>query len=80
MWQDMDMAKRPRDLNQLAKLVVDIASGEVEDTVSLKMKAPDAVRGRSGGLKGGAERARSLTPDARADIARVAANARWKKS
>jgi hypothetical protein len=27
------MAKRPRDFNQLAKLVVDIASGEVEDTV-----------------------------------------------
>jgi len=74
------MAKRPRDFNQLAKLVIDIANGEVEDTVSEKMKTPNAVRGRSGGIKGGAERAKSLTPDARADIARVAANARWKKS
>ncbi len=73
------MAKRPRDFNQLAKLVVDIASGEVEDMVSLKMKTPNAIRGRSGGLRGGTERAKSLTPDVRADIARVAANVRWKK-
>jgi len=73
------MAKRPRDLNQLAKLVVDIASGEVEDTVSQKMKAPGAVRGRSGGLKGGKSRAATLTAEQRQDIAHVAAAARWKK-
>jgi len=74
------MAKRPRDVNQLAKLVVDIASGEVEDTVSQKMKAPDAVRGRSGGIKGGRSRAVMLTPEQRSEIARTAAAARWKKS
>jgi hypothetical protein len=28
------MAKRPRDPNKLAKLIVDIATGEAEDTVS----------------------------------------------
>jgi hypothetical protein len=73
------MAKRPRDPNQLAKLIVDIASGEIEDAVSVKMKDPDAVKGRSGGLKGGRVRAATLTPEQRQDIAHVAAAARWKK-
>jgi hypothetical protein len=74
------MAKRPRDFNQLAKLVVDIASGEVEDTVSAKMKTPSTVRGRSGGLKGGQARAKVLTEAQRHAIAQTAASARWKKS
>jgi hypothetical protein len=73
------MAKRPRDLNQLAKLVVDIATGEAEDTVSAKMRAPQAVKGRAGGLKGGKVRATSLTAGQRQDIAQIAAAARWKK-
>lgn len=73
------MAKRPRDFNQLAKLVVDIASGEVEDTVSPQMKASDAVRGRAGGIKGGQSRAAALTATQRAEIARKAAQSRWKK-
>jgi hypothetical protein len=33
-------AKRPRDLNQLARLVVDIASGEVPDPVSESKRHP----------------------------------------
>ena len=71
------MAKRPRDPNQLAKLIVDIATGEAEDTVSELKKRPGP--GRAGGLKGGRARAHSLTPEQRQDIARVAARARWKK-
>jgi hypothetical protein len=73
------MAKRPRDFNQLAKLVVDIATGDAEDVVSPKKRTASA-RGRSGGLKGGKARANALTPAERADIARTAATARWKKS
>jgi len=46
--------KRPRDPAQLAKLIVDIATGEVEDRVD-EQKNPIAVeRGRRGGTKGGA--------------------------
>lgn len=71
--------KRPRDPIQLAKLIGDIATGEVDDLVSAKKKNPPS-RKRSGGLKGGKARAKKLTPDQRADIARIAANARWKKS
>jgi hypothetical protein len=72
------MAKRPRDPNQLAKLIVDIATGEDTDTVSTSKKNAKR-RGRSGGLAGGKSRARTLTPDQRHEIAKLAARARWKK-
>lgn len=66
--------KRPRDANQLAKRIVDISTGEQPNG------APQAPRrGHAGGLKGGKARAKSLSPDQRADIARIAAEARWKK-
>jgi hypothetical protein len=43
-------------------------------------KNPAAVAlGRLGGLKGGVERAKSLTPKQRSEIARKAATARWEK-
>lgn len=71
------MAKRPRDPNQLAKQIVDIAIGEAEDTVSEQKRHP-LNRGRAGGLKGGPSRARSLTPEKRKSIAKKAAKARWK--
>lgn len=74
--------KRPRDPNQLAKLIVDIASGQVEDrdpTPEEQGKDPAAVAlGRKGGLKGGKARAESMPPEKRAEIARKAARARWK--
>jgi len=72
------MPKRPRDPNQLAKLIVDIATGEVEDTVSQSKKRPK-MKGRLGGLVGGRARATQLTSEQRQDIARLAARARWKK-
>ena len=71
------MQKRPRDLNQLAKLVVDIATGEAEDKVSPSKREPS--KRRRGGLKGGQSRALALGPDQRQEIARLAARARWKK-
>lgn len=70
--------KRPRDPIQLAKLIGDIAIGEVEDLISEKKKKPPSRR-RTGGLKGGKARAKKLTPEQRTDIARLAAAARWKK-
>jgi hypothetical protein len=70
--------KRPRDPNQLAKLVTDIATGEVEDTQVDDGKDPAAVAlGRKGGLKGGKARAASMTPEERSEAARKAAAARW---
>jgi hypothetical protein len=73
------MPKRPRDPNQLAKLIVDIATGETEDTIS-ESKKEGKRKGRAGGLKGGKARAQHLTSEQRQDIAKLAARARWKKT
>lgn len=72
--------KRPRDPSQLAKLIVDIASGEATDAPLPNEKDPAAVdRGRAGGLKGGKARADRLTPEDRRHLATRAARVRWKK-
>jgi len=75
--------KRPRDPAQLAKLMIDIASGEVEDrepTPEEQGKDPAAVSlGRKGGLKGGKVRAEKLSPEQRRESARRAVRARWGK-
>jgi hypothetical protein len=72
--------KRPRDPIQLGKLIVDIATGQVEDRVE-DGKDPAAVeRGRKGGIKGGVARARKTSDARRKEIAQNAAMARWKAS
>ena len=71
--------KRPRDMNQLAKRIADIATGDHEDD-PYEGKNPFAVElGRMGGLKGGIARAKSLSPEQRKAIAQKAAAARWSK-
>lgn len=71
--------KRPRDLNQLAKQIVDEATNE-EKPDSYEGKDPAAVElGRRGGLKGGKARAAKMTSDERSASARKAAEARWGK-
>ena len=74
--------KRPRDLNSLAKSIVDDAtSDEPRNKPEDDGKDPAAVAlGRKGGLKGGKARAAKLTPEERSDSARKAATARWKDS
>ena len=67
--------KRPRDPNQLAKLMVDLATGEVEAPKETKA----GKRASVAGTKGGPARAKALTPAQRSEIASVAASARWKK-
>jgi len=83
MTADSKGRKRPRDPNQLAKLIVDIASGAVEDrdpTPEEQGKDPAAVsRGRLGGQKGGAARAKALSAHERQTAARKAVQARWKR-
>jgi hypothetical protein len=78
------LPKRPRDTNQLAKLMVDILTGQVEDrepTPEEQGKSCKAVaRGKAGGPKGGAARALALSAEQKTEIARIAAEARWKKS
>lgn len=74
-------SKRPRDPNQLAKLIADIATGEIPDIKTTDGKDPAAVAlGRKGGLKGGKARAKKLPAKRRAQIAKLAAKTRWGKS
>ena len=77
----MTKPKRPRDPNQLAKLIVGIATGDVDDKDPDEGKDPAAVkRGRKGGAKGGAARAKKLSAQQRAETARKAAKKRWEET
>jgi len=67
---------RPRDPISLAKLIGDIATGQVVDAVEDGKDAKAA----SIGQKGGAMRAGTMTASERSEAARLAAQARWKKS
>ena len=63
--------KRPRDLNTLAKRIVDEATGEEHERTKPPEKDEAAVeRGRA--------RAQKLTPERRREIARKAAESRWR--
>lgn len=70
---------RPRDPIALAKLVGDIATGQVEDKVEDGKDPAAAELGRKGGLKGGKARSERLSPEQRAEAARLAAQARWRR-
>ena len=78
---DRPRKKRPRDISQRAKMIVGIATGEVEDKPEDEGKNPHAVAlGRMGGLKGGRARAKKLSAAKRKEIAKRAARARWDKN
>ena len=68
--------KRPADVIGNAVRVMQIATGEVEET----LRDPALERSREGGLKGGKARAAKLSKKRRFAIASRAAKARWKKS
>jgi hypothetical protein len=68
----------PRDPNQLAKAVVDFATGQREPDPPAPVKDPAAVElGRKGGKIGGKARAANMTPEERRASAQKAALARW---
>ena len=68
--------KKPTDINQIAKLVVDIATEETEPSRKREHESIRESR-RSGGKKGGKARAKSLSPEEKSKIAHKAARARW---
>ncbi|HEV3235864.1 MAG TPA: hypothetical protein VGZ25_02680 [Gemmataceae bacterium] len=73
--------KPKQDLAQLAKRIVDEATGQAERTPAPNEgKDPLAVElGRRGGLKGGKARAAKMTKKQRSESAKKAARARWGK-
>lgn len=68
--------QRPRDANQLAKCIVDIATGARDDSTEVD---PVTAFTQTNGRKGGESRAASLTPARRKEIAQLAAKVRWEK-
>jgi hypothetical protein len=60
------------DLNQIAHRIVR------ESTEPQEPETPAQVSGRKGGTKGGNARAEKLSPAERSEIARKAAQARWR--
>ncbi len=69
--------KRPADVTSNAVHVMRIATGEIEEgTPTDDGKDPAA---KSLGARGGAARAKSMTPEQRTEIAQLAAQARWRR-
>ncbi len=72
-------SKPPKDMNQLAKSILDQVTGEAPKLPG-DGKNPAAVAlGRLGGLKGGKARAEALSAKKRKEIAKKAAVERWRK-
>ena len=67
--------KRPADVVSNAVHVMRVLTGEADDAPADDGKDSAA---KALGAKGGAARAKSMTPEARSDAARKAASARWK--
>jgi hypothetical protein len=66
--------KRPADVIGNAVHVMKIATGEIEN-----IKTAEQTNAARLGKKGGTARAAKMTPEQRSEIARIAAEARWKK-
>ena len=75
----MAKKKRPTDINQKAKSIVDIATGETKDPLLTPdgKNAAAVALGRLGGKKGGKARAKVLNAKRRSEIAQLAAKKRW---
>lgn len=77
MLEGMKRVKLPRDVNQRAKAILDIVTGDVTPEPIPEKDAAAVESGRRGGLKGGKARAAKLTQEQRTEIAKKAAAARW---
>ena len=78
------MAKRlPKDPMQLAKAIGDIATSQIDSPLAPtqdELRRVMSALGKIGGPRGGKARAKALSSAKRAQIARKAAKARWRKN
>ncbi len=70
----MPTPKRPRDPNELAKMIVDLATGSATEPIEKPASAAAEL-----GKKGGQARAKKLSKKQRITIAKKAAKARWRE-
>lgn len=71
--------KKPEDAVQAARRVVDTVIEKTERVIDPAVSAAASALSKLGASKGGEARAKSLTAKRRAEIAKSAAQARWKK-
>ena len=76
--------QRPKDINQLAHRLVGFSTQETNDVIesptSAEISFVMSELGRRGGKIGGKRRLITMTAKERSEIARKAAQARWKHS
>ena len=75
----MQLPKRPRDPNQLTKLVVDIATVAAPNDKEQVLAAFSEQEQPTGRAKSAKARTASQTPTRRSEVARKVAAARWGK-
>ena len=78
MLSGMQRPKRPRDPNQLGKLIVDLSVGDTDDFKNMPDDSGKDPAAMALGKKGGKARAKALSAKKRVEIAKKAAMARWK--
>jgi len=72
-------SKKKKDLNVTAFSIMQQVTGQSPPEPEKSAKNAAAVAlGRLGGLKGGKARAANLSKEKRSEIAKIAANQRWK--
>ena len=68
---------RRRDSNQLDELIVDLATGQAKEYYETAPAVSE--RGLRAGRRNGKVRARRMSAEARTEIGRMMATARWQK-
>jgi len=76
----MPTKRPPRDVNELARYVLDVTTGEADKIEPLAKNPHAQALSRLGASKGGHARAKNLTAKKRKQIAKKAAIARWRDS
>jgi hypothetical protein len=83
MLKPIKQGKRPAEVNQFARHLVDVSTQEYGDTIALPTKPQISLLmaelGRKGGKIGGKRRMDTMTAKERTKVAKKAAAARWSK-
>jgi len=72
-------SSKPRDLNKLAAAIAAEATGDKPEEPPDNRNPHAVALGKLGGMKGGKARAAKLSKKRRSEIAKKAAEARWRK-
>jgi hypothetical protein len=74
------LLRPPRDVNELAKYIVDVTRGETEKIEPPKKNPHAQALSALGASKGGKARAKNLSAKKRNAIAKKAAESRWGRA